>query len=95
MTFKNLSVIIVAFIGQPKTSTRRSAAGSALRSGRKGRGFESRRLDQKAAEHEEVRRGFFAEMFRDGIRGWEPRTGVSVLPYGVGLNIDLRGKRGN
>ena len=28
-------------------NSRRSAVGSALRSGRKGRGFESRRLDQK------------------------------------------------
>ena len=30
-----------------KAKSRRSAVGSALRSGRKGRGFESRRLDQK------------------------------------------------
>ena len=33
-----------------KAKSRRSAVGSALRSGRKGRGFESRRLDQKMQE---------------------------------------------
>ena len=32
-----------------KAKSRRSAVGSALRSGRKGRGFESRRLDQNKA----------------------------------------------
>ena len=33
-----------------RAESRRSAVGSALRSGRKGRGFESRRLDQKMQE---------------------------------------------
>ena len=37
-----------AFLVKSVETTRRSAAGSALRSGRKGRGFESRRLDQKS-----------------------------------------------
>ena len=58
--------------------SRRSAVGSALRSGRKGRGFESRRLDQNS--HITVGgTAVFDSTACDGIRGWEPFCGSKTL----------------
>ena len=51
LTFHFLFVIICSFSIE---TSRRSAVGSALRSGRKGRGFESRRLDQNTAFMQEI-----------------------------------------
>ena len=52
LTFYKAFVIMYAFSvasnAVERIKSRRSAVGSALRSGRKGRGFESRRLDQNS-----------------------------------------------
>ena len=63
---------------EKKKKSRRSAVGSALRSGRKGRGFKSRRLDQNSR----ITIGgtaVFDSTACDGERGWEPFCGSKTL----------------
>ena len=72
--------------------TRRSAAGSALRSGRKGRGFESRRLDQKQPYHVGDTAAFlFRGMRRDSRVGAVLRE-QNALPCGGWITVKLTAK---
>ena len=81
-----------------KAKSRRSAVGSALRSGRKGRGFESRRLDQKLQEIQAISCIFYlffnspffvycVSKFRGD--GWFFRHPLSFIIIPINWNLSL------
>ena len=72
--------------------TRRSADGSALRSGRKGRGFESRRLDQKSENGIFHSRIFGLRDLRRDSRVGAVLREQNALPYCGRLTKNLTAK---